>query len=184
MLTSPDNIWTPDTGTEFKPTIDLATMADSIQATLTELRELSRGRLISVNYLSWATLADSGTFPNQGVSVWGEADKVIASIQIPDPGVPYRVQFYAHGYWGRELDSTGARYDFDAMVGSTTTYTKLPANDEFIYSNWRSWSPPVSAQTFTGSQTVAFRARRITPGNAFGAVRTGSSLIAATVFSA
>ena len=38
MLTSPDNIWSPDTGTEFKPTIDLAAMAGSMQLAIDGFR--------------------------------------------------------------------------------------------------------------------------------------------------
>lgn len=37
MLTPIHNLWSPDTGTEFKPTIDTAAMQDSVEAALEEV---------------------------------------------------------------------------------------------------------------------------------------------------
>lgn len=58
MLTSPDEIWTPDFSTEFKPTIDLAAMADSIQAAITR----SSGGLVPIR----PTSASGGTILSDG----------------------------------------------------------------------------------------------------------------------
>lgn len=43
MLTSPDNLWSPDTGTEFKPVIDTGAMQDSVQAALSRRALVVRG---------------------------------------------------------------------------------------------------------------------------------------------
>lgn len=42
--TSPDNIWTPDSGDDYALTVDLAATADTIQAALTALRNLNGTR--------------------------------------------------------------------------------------------------------------------------------------------
>ncbi|GLJ78688.1 hypothetical protein GCM10017586_03700 [Microbacterium imperiale] len=144
---------------------------------------IDSGRLLGVYPLKWADLPPSGSVRDQGIVVWNEQSRIIAEFDLPDPGVPYRVQMMAQGFWGRELEPTGARYDFDAMVGGTAIATKLPAGDEFMFSNWRSWSPWPSQQVFTGAQKLGFRARRIY-GPAWGAVQPSQSIVVASVFSA
>lgn len=145
--------------------------------------DIGVGRLLSVVRVPFVSLPPSG-LPSvgAGVSVWGNAVQNVAVYNLEDPGVPFRVQMYAEGFWGNEVDASGRRHDFDMMVGSSAIATKLPAADEFYFGNWRSWSPPPSEQVFTGPQALAFRARRI--GDGYGAIRTSDSRVTAWVYSA
>jgi hypothetical protein len=148
-----------------------------------EWRDLAAGRLLGVYPLQWFGLAPSGSLPGQGVNVWGNQTQTIARYNLPDPGSPYRVRMYSHGFWGSEFQNAGNRHDFDMMVGSTAIATWLPPGDDFYFGNWRSWSPPASEAVFTGPQQLGFRARRIY-GNPYGAVRQADSVVIAEVFSA
>lgn len=141
------------------------------------------GRLLSTQVVPWDSMAASGSVSDPGVTVWNEASRLIARLNLTDPGVPYRVEIYGHGFWGRELESRTARFDFDAMVGGTAIYTRYPAGDEFLYSNYRSWSPPPSTQVFTGAQQIGLRARRVS-GDGFGALKAADSLVVVSIYSA
>lgn len=147
--------------------------------------ELGAGRLLSVADLVWdPTMGQSFAPGAQSAVNWpAESPRNIARLDLPDPGVPYRVRMFAQGFWGSELDN-GTRIDFDMVVGPTTIATKLPANGEYFFNNFRSWSPPASKQTFTGPQTLFFRSRRISGASAFGAVRKSESFVTAEIYSA
>ncbi|WHE35144.1 hypothetical protein [Microbacterium sp. BDGP8] len=141
------------------------------------------GRLLGVYPLKWFGMAPSGSLPGQGVTVFGNQTQILADFNLPDPGVPYRVQMMAQGFWGREFDNTGARIDFDMMVGDTPIATWLPPADSYTFTNWRSWSPWPSTQVFNGAKRLGFRARRIY-GQPYGAVKESESIVVAWVYSA
>lgn len=144
--------------------------------------ESSGGRLLGVYELAWFGLSPSGSLPNRGVMVWQNQTQTLAKYDLPDPGVPYRVSFYARGFWGNEFDR-GARHDFIALVGDKEIYTWLPAADEFVFGNFRHWTTPPSREIFSGAQQLGFRARRVI-GGPYGAVQQADSAVIATVYSA
>ncbi|MBM3716230.1 MAG: hypothetical protein FJW64_10970 [Actinobacteria bacterium] len=148
-------------------------------------RIVGAGRLLSVLELTWDNLPPSGDpeLNRAGVKVWGLPVQTIARVNFDDPGVPYRVEGYACGFWGSEGVNAGNRHDFDFVVGGTATYTWLPPADGFDFRNWRSWTTPPSRQVFTGKQEVIFRARRIY-GQPYGAVRPSESTVIASIYSA
>lgn len=180
--TSPDNLWSPDSGDDYNLTIDWAASLQTVQDALN--RKDTRGRLLSVVDVPWdSTMGPSFAPGADGAVNWPEGARNVATLNLPDPGVPYRVQMFAQGYWGSELDN-GTRFDFDMVCDTTTFATRRPANDELWFNNFRSWSPPPSIATFTGGKTLYFRARRIGASSGFGAVRKSESRVTAVIYSA
>lgn len=64
--TSPDNIWTPDSGDDYALTVDLAATADTVQAAITNLRASGQYRVLT----NAQRLALSGGSLFEGLRVW------------------------------------------------------------------------------------------------------------------
>lgn len=136
------------------------------------------GRLLDVHPGAFFTLPVSGRY-GAGTQVWGNAVQNIASVDIPDPGVPYRISAVATGFWGSEID--GTRFDLDFMAGSSLL--SLWVNLGVYSGTYRRWSIDPSGEIFTGAQTVLLRARRVF-GSGYGAVSVDQRNIAARVWEA
>jgi hypothetical protein len=136
------------------------------------VRSTVGGGLIAVHEGAFADLAHSGAQPGGFVRVWGSPSPQsqsanIASVSIPDPGVPYRVAFDVRGWIGTETDPN-TRWDHDFMVGSVVTDLRivegaamLGGNASPSYARRKEWTSIPSTETFTGAQTAVLRARRI-----------------------
>lgn len=143
---------------------------------------MNSGRLLSVLNGAWHTLPPSGLL-GATVGVWGAATQNLASVSIPDPGVPYRVQYYLSAFIGTETTAS-TRFDYDCMLGNTNTVLRVNAGENPVYTTYKHWTTIPSIQVFTGTQVAYFRARRIS-GNDYGAVHTdGNKAFRVAVWSA
>ena len=87
--TVPDGIWTPDDSTAYNPPIDLAAMADTVQAALVDVRsdnpapatqaEVNAG-VVTDKYVTPATLKDRA--PGNSVRPYGTTGAAVSPAQI------------------------------------------------------------------------------------------------------
>lgn len=73
--TSPDNIWTPDSGDDYALTVDLAATADTVQDALTSLRDTVQAALDAMPFVQSGSISFSG----DGTKT------IVTSITFPEP---------------------------------------------------------------------------------------------------
>jgi hypothetical protein len=129
-------------------------------------RTFEGGGFLGIYSGTFADMSDSTVY-GSGVKVWNESTRNVATLSIPDPGVPYRVMLLASGQIGKET-TAATRFDFDLVVGATTIKTVVNEGASAHFQTWKDWVTLPSAQVFTGSTGAFLRARRIS-GSGLGA---------------
>lgn len=120
-----------------------------------------------------------------GYRVWGMTPQDIAFVNIPDPGVPYRVEFEAYGEMGSE--ASNARWDFHGRIGSArlALYATQGANGLYLGMGFRHVLGIPSAQVFTGANAAYLTAYKVgTGGSDYGAITTSNRKISVAVYEA
>jgi len=142
------------------------------------------GRLIGVYEGSFAELSPPGGGAT-GYRVWGLSPQDLASVAIPDPGVPYRVQFEAYAEMGSEAGN--ARWDFHGRIGSArlALYATQGVNGLHLGLAWRHVIGGPSSQVFTGASTAFLTAYKVGNGGSnYGGIAAPNRRIAVAVYEA
>lgn len=139
------------------------------------------GTILSSIPGEWAALAVPGAGAGSSWRVWGNSPQTIATISIPDPGIPFRIQAQCQAFMGSESNAT-TRWDFDFLVDGAVL-TSFVSTDDLTMVGWRDLISLPSAQIYTGSKTLSVRARRIY-GTDYGAIQTSGRGIRAVTYGA